>query len=131
MTPPASDEASQTTSETTAETLAARVTGDPDLSLAERETALRFADDQDRARVYSASPGVVRRLLAHDDVRVSAVTLHDGEGIQTVEPDEAVGVDVDVVSLRGTLPVGAIGVKSVPRKTNQSAAVVSEGVFGE
>jgi len=126
-----SSETSQTTSETTAETLAARVTGDPDLSLAERETTLRFADDQDRARVHSASPGVVRRLLAHDDVRVSAVTLHDGEGIQTVGPDEAVDVDGDVVSLRGTLPVGAIGVKSVPRKTDQSAAVVSEGVFGE
>jgi hypothetical protein len=40
-------------------------------------------------------------------------------------------VDGEIVSLRGTLPVGAIGVKSVPRKTNQSAEVVSGGVLSE
>jgi len=126
-----SSETSQTTTETTTEHLLERVAGDPDLTRAERETTLRFADDQDVAHVHSASPGVVRRLLAHDHVRVSAVTVHDGEGIQTVDAAEVVDVDGEIVSLRATLPVGAIGVKSVPRKTNQSAEVVSGGVLSE
>ena len=120
-----------TPSESVRDDLVDRVAGDPDLTKAERETTVTFADDQDRARVHSASPGVVRRILAHDDTRLLSATIHDGEGVRTVSGGEVVDEDGDIVSIRSTLPVGCILVKAIARKNNQSAAVVSEGVFDE
>jgi len=111
--------------------LSKRVSGDPDLTRAERETTITFADDQERARVHSASPGITRRLLAHDDARLLSATLHDGEGVETVPGRQVAGEAGDIVSVRVTLPVGCVSVKGVARSHNQSAAVVSDGVFEE
>lgn len=111
--------------------LADRVSGDPDLRKEERETTIGFAADQDRARVHSASPGVVRRLLLHDHVNVRDLTVVGPDGMEVVKPDRARETEGDIVAVRGTLPVGAISIKSVPRNHDQPAAVVSKGVLGE
>ena len=111
--------------------LVQRVAPDPDLMLKERETTVSFADDEDRARVHSASPAVVRRLLAHDEVSVREATIHDGEGVETVPGGALRGTDGDIVSVRATLPVGCVLIKARPRSNNQASGVVSGGVFDE
>jgi hypothetical protein len=108
-----------------------RVSADPDLTLKERETTFSFADDEDRARIHSASPAVVRRLLAHDEVRITNATIHDGEGVETVSGESLPDTTGDIVSVRGTLPVGFLSVKTVGRSTNQAAKVISDGVLRE
>ena len=111
--------------------LVERVAPDPDLKLKERETTFSFADDEDRARVHSASPAVVRRLLAHDEVSIRSATLHDGEGVETVDGDTLRDTGADIVSVRGTLPVGCLSVRTNSRKSDQSSKVVSDKVLRE
>ena len=106
-----------------------RVAPDPDLKLKERETTFTFADDEDRARVHAASPGIVRRLLAHDEVSIISATIHDGEGIENISGDALRDSTGDIVSIRGRVPVGCLSVKAVARNNNQAANVVSDGVF--
>lgn len=111
--------------------LVERVAPDPDLKLKERETTFSFADDEDRARVHSASPAVVRRLLAHDEVSITSATVHDGEGIEDVSGGALRDSTGDIVSIRGRVPVGCLLLKARGRNNNQAANVVSGGVFDE
>lgn len=101
---------------------------DPVLTPAERETTVRFAADEDRATVFTAQPGVGRRLLAHPRARVEWVTLVDGGrrprvDLSAVERGDTVG------AVRVTLPVAALSVSSTPRDDGTPAAVVSERVY--
>jgi hypothetical protein len=116
---------------TRGDALTERVAPDPDLKLKERETMFSFADDEDRARVHSASPAVVRRLLAHDEVSITSATIHDGEGVENISGDALRDSTGDIVSIRGRVPVGCLSVKAVGRNNNQAANVVSGGVFDE
>jgi hypothetical protein len=116
---------------TRGDALTERVAPDPDLKLKERETTFSFADDEDRARVHSASPAVVRRLLAHDEVSITSATIHDGEGVENISGPALPDSNGDIVSVRGELPVGCLSVKTVPRNNNQAGNVVSDGVLRE
>lgn len=111
--------------------LVERVAPDPDLALMERETTFSFAADEDRARVHSASPAVVRRLLAHEEVSITSATVHDGEGIDNISGDALPDTDGDIVSVRGRVPVGCLLLKAVARSNNQVSNVVSHRVFDE
>ena len=108
-----------------------RVSGDPDLKNTERETTFTFAADRDRVRVHSAVPAVVRGVLAHDESLLLRATVYDGGGVRTVAGGEVGDTVGDIVSIRATLPLGALSVKARPRKSNQPGDLVSERVFDE
>jgi hypothetical protein len=118
------------------EELMGRARADPGLDPVERETVLRWAVDEDTAAVYSAEASLIRRLLAHDDVQVREVGIHDDGRTRSLPVDEAVQAiaeDSLVVSLHGRIPLRYLGVSSPAggRSHDQHAPVVAEGVFSE
>ena len=96
---------------------------DPDLTPAEKETALRFAKDEDRATVFTAEAGLTRRLLAHAEFAVEEVVLADGSHAPHVEALDA--SEDAVVGVRGTLPVGCLKVRASSRSPGGHARMVT------
>ncbi|WP_206662518.1 hypothetical protein [Halorubrum sp. BOL3-1] len=104
---------------------------DPKLAPEEKETTFGVARDEDRVRFFTAEAGVGRRLLAHPAAVLDEVVVEgDGRGRPARDPAE-VSEGEHVVGVRGTLPVGALQIKSRPRKSDQHAAIVSERVLDE
>jgi len=103
---------------------------DPALAPTEKETTLRFARDEDVATFYTAEAGLGRRLIAHPETDLDGVVIKDGQARPTKAPDE-VGDDETVVGVRGTIPVGALSVKSSSRKSDRHAPIVSGRVLEE
>lgn len=102
---------------------------DPELTPAEKETAIHFSKGDERAEVYTAEAGLSRRLLAHAYVEVEGVTVADGDrrdelAVEDLDGDEA------VVGVRATMPIGALLVKSAPRADQSHAEVVTDRVLG-
>lgn len=116
------------------ETLIDQTRADPGLAPAERETLLRWGVDEDTAAVYSAEASLIRRLLAHADVEVREVGVHDGgrtRSLPVAEAVQALGEESLVVSLHGRVPLRYLGVSSPAggRSHDQHAAVISGGVY--
>jgi hypothetical protein len=125
------DDGGDTTPDTTAEALAdAFDRDDPELAPEEKETTLRFARDEDVATFYTAEAGLGRRLIAHPETVLHGVVIKDGRARPTKPPEE-VEQGEHVVGVRGTIPLGALSVKSSSRETEQHAAIVSERVLAE
>lgn len=103
---------------------------DPELRPEEKETTLRFARDEDVAAFYTAEAGVGRRLIAHPESVLDGVVIKDGRARPTKALEE-VERGEQVVGVRGTIPVGALSVKSSSRKDTGHAAVVSKRVLEE
>jgi len=103
---------------------------DPELRPEEKETTLRFARDEDVAAFYTAEAGVGRRLIAHPETVLDGVVIKDGRARPTKAPEE-VERGEDVVGVRGTIPVGALSVKSTSRKSDSHASIVSDRVLEE
>jgi hypothetical protein len=110
--------------------LAAFEREDPALAPVEKETSLRFARDQDRARFFTAEAGVGRRLLAHKHTQVEEVVVREGAARVGDAPD-SVDEDDQVVGVRGTLPIGTLSIRRDPRQNDQHAAVVTKRVLRE
>lgn len=103
---------------------------DPALTPEEKETTLRFSRDEDVATFFTAEAGIGRRLIAHPETVLDGVVIKDGNDRPTKLPEE-VGAGEHVVGVRGTIPVGALGVKSSSRKSDRHATVVSDRVLEE
>jgi len=103
---------------------------DPRLSPEEKETTLRFARDEDVAHFYTAEAGVGRRLIAHPEAVLDGVVVADGDARPTKPPAEVRPTE-HVVGVRGTLPVGALLVKSRLRQTDRHAEIISDRVLEE
>jgi hypothetical protein len=103
---------------------------DPDLTPAEKETTLRFARDEGVASFYTEEAGIGRRLIAHPESVLDGVVIRDGSARPTKAPATVEPGD-EVVGVRGTIPVGALAVKSSSRKSGEHAQVVSGRVLEE
>lgn len=103
---------------------------DPRLSPEEKETTIRFAKDEDRATVHTDEAGIGRRLLAHPHTEVEEVTVLADDRVRRVTPDE-VNDEHAPVGIRVSVPVGALSVRSSPRKSTQHSAVISNRVLNE
>lgn len=104
---------------------------DPLLAPEEKETTLRFARDEGVAHFFTEEAGVGRRLLAHPEAVVEEVVV-EGEGSARPARDPAeVSKGEHVVGVRGTLPIGALQVKSRARKTDRHSKIVSDRVLDE
>jgi len=107
---------------------------DPDLSPSERETTFTFAVDEDAAHIHTEEAAVIRRLLSHEDVRVEALGVFDGDRRRTLTPEEALAeleAGDAVVRLKGTLPLRYFVVRDTGRSHDRHADVVSKEVFNK
>ena len=132
MTPSTTDEGRETPAARHAALLEA-VREDPRLTAAEKETTIRFARDEDRAKIFTAEAGIGRRLLAHPAASIDAVVVIDGDRARpAVALDE---LDTEnprpIVSVRGSIPVGTLLVRREKRTTGGHANVITETVLGE
>lgn len=129
-----SAEAVEDVGERAVEKLRDRTRADPQLAPKERETTFTFAVDENTARVHTEEAALIRRLLCHDDVRVDALGVFDGDGYRTLSFDEAVaetGGDDLVVRLKGRVPLRYLVVRDTGRRNDDHAQVVSKEVFNE
>lgn len=129
MTPDAVNTEGGTADEADTEALrAAFDRDDSQLTPAEKETTFRFARDQDRVEFYTAEAGLGRRLIAHPASVVDGAVVED-EGARPTRAPEDVEPDDQVVGVLGSLPIGALSIKTDTRENDQHAAVVSPRVF--
>lgn len=133
MTPSNSPEGVESASDARVGAIEAFRREDPRLTPAEKETTLRFARDQDRVAVYTAERGVGRRLLAHPEASIGAVTVIEGDRAPpAVALDELDTRDPrPAVAVRGTLPIGALTVSRDPREVDNHAEVITRSVLEE
>ena len=132
MTPSTTDEGRETPADRHAALLDA-VRDDPRLTPAEKETTIRFARDEDRAKIFTAEAGIGRRLLAHPAASIDAVVVIGGDRARpAVSPDE---LDPEnprpIVGVRGAIPVGALLVRRDAREAGHHADVITETVLAE
>ena len=85
---------------------------DPDLESMEKETIIRFANDEDTATIFSESNGIMRRLLQHPHADVT--------------PERTVGDKT--VAVKGEIPVDMLKIGSTPRSSGSRSEVVSNNV---
>ena len=100
---------------------------DPTLTPEEKETTVRFAKDQDVARVFTAEGGLARRLLAHDEASVVGVVVVEDDARPEVPLEEVGGRTV--VGVRCDVPVGVLQIKRDPRQTPHHAPIVTDRVL--
>ena len=114
-----------------------RVAPHPRLTGSEKETSIAMYGDDERFRISSAKPTIVKSLLKHDFFEMSWAQLADGDDLTEVKSrDELRETDGDIVAIEGTLPVGTLTVKSKPRANNHQSSIVSwdtidPSVFGD
>ena len=85
---------------------------DPDLSSMEKETVIRFANDEDKATVFSESNGIMRRLLQHPHADVTTERTVEGK----------------TVAVRGEIPIDMLKITSTPRSSGSRSDIVSNNV---
>ena len=90
--------------------------------------------DEDVAHVHTEEAAVIRRLLSHDDIRVDALGVFDGDRRRTLTREEVpAGVEAGdaVVQLKGALPLRYFVVRDTGRSHDRHADVVSKEVFNK
>ena len=99
------------------------------LSRNECETGLSFFGDDDRARVFSYSPTIVRSLLRHEYARIRWVFATEGgeagrqvRDLSTISLAEE-GPDIEGVS--ADLPLGALSLKGSPRRFDKHSGIAN------
>lgn len=81
---------------------------DPDLRPAEKEVIVRWARDEDRARIFAEQSTVVEWLHRHPEYRVEATRSEDGV----------------LYSTKGTLPVGCLKFSGTSRSSDATGQVL-------
>lgn len=101
---------------------------DATLCPAEKETAIFFSKDDDRASVYTEEAGLIRRLLHHPRVEVETLRVNGGEslGRKVALSDYEEG---SITGVEGSIPITILVLQTSPRATSQHSAVVPEGVL--
>lgn len=103
-----------------------------DLTPAEKETAIRFAKDEDAARVYTEYGSAMHRLLLHPAFDVESLRVcgpddeHPPFG-RTVSPTDYDGGAV--TGIRGTIPIGYLTVATTSTTHDPRSNVVSNAVL--
>jgi len=99
------------------------VAEDPDLIPEEKETNITFDKRDDRARVFTAEAGLMRRLLSHPEFELSHVV--PANGTRTEDTEELHAADTQIVGVAGTVPVGCIKLRASARNSSGHANVIS------
>lgn len=109
------------------EALAERVGSE--LKRDEQESGLSFFGGDDRYRVFSYSPAIVRKLLRHEHARVEWVyTAEGGEAKGREENLSEISLSEEGVEIEGVcaeLPLGTLSIKGSPRQRDTPSGVVS------
>jgi hypothetical protein len=123
----------------TIEELSDRVSEDPALLPEEKETQIRWAADEGKARIHTDEGSIIRRLLHHPEFTVGELTVVDTTGgprdLHHVQVDKGTDLcDVQVpagvvTGVRGSIPIGAITVQNCTRDGNQHYKAVSRRVL--
>jgi hypothetical protein len=85
-----------------------RARDDPDLAPAEKEVIVRWARDEDRARIFAEQSTVLEWLHRHPEYRVEATRSEDGV----------------LYSTEGTLPVGCVKFSGTSRRSDATSRVL-------
>lgn len=103
-----------------------RVGPHPRLTGSEKETAITMYGDDEKFRIFSAKPTIVKSLLKHDHFEMSWAQLANDNNLSEVTSrDQLRETDGDIVAIEGTLPIGTLTVKSKPRANNHQSSIVS------
>lgn len=108
----------------TEDNLTERVTSDPALNAAEKETTIAMCGDEKEFQIFSAKATVVKSLLKHDHFDADWVGGEKDACYQKREDGHADDLDA-IYSISGTLPVGVLTVKSSPRSNNHQSSIVN------
>jgi hypothetical protein len=101
---------------------------DDRLSPAEKESAFHFSKCEDRVSVYTEEAGLMRRLLQHPKFVVESLRITTAESWgQRIDVNDFQGGSI--TGVEGSVPIGALSVKTSTRTTSQHAAIVSEAVL--
>lgn len=104
------------------------VSEDSDLIPEEKETAIHMAKDQSRITVFSAEGSIMKRLLAHPEFEIDHIRQTTSDGKVDIREDFEGEFDGrrSTVAVKGSMPVGALFIKSKSRKSTGHANVVSD-----
>ena len=92
-------------------------------SASERETSIHFAYGDQIAEVYTAERTVAKHLLENGPFRADELTVLVDDTLRYRDPSEHKGETI--VAVKGTLPIGALSVKSDPRIDDYHSSIVS------
>jgi hypothetical protein len=103
----------------------------PEMEPFEKETAVTVLGDSDTMVVSSFRSCVYRRFLHHPAFSLKWLNIYVGNQREiTVDSlEEAVEADGFVVGVCGELPVGALTIRSEPRKSGSHSDIVSHRVL--
>lgn len=119
-------------------TLADHAATDPNRTAAERESQVSWAVDTDRAHVETTEPALIRRWVNLDHFTLKWFVAHDGDGYREYGPagDQATWLAAwndagrpGVVQIVGSVPIGAVVVKTVPRVSDGHSGITSGSVM--
>jgi hypothetical protein len=99
------------------------VEADPELQPAEKETSIGFSWGDDMAEVFTAEPGLARRLLAHPERGATSLIVADGDDRPELDPTEHNGEPITGVNTE--IPVGALKISAKPRGRSDHADIVT------
>lgn len=111
------------------ESITELVKEDSDLTPAEKETSINFTKTEDRARVFTAEAGLMRRLLQHSEFQVGHVVTESRARVESVAELDA--TNTAIVGVKGTIPVGALKIQRTARASSGHASVISYTGGGE
>lgn len=106
------------------EDLIEKVTSDPDLNAAEKETSITMYGDGKNAQIFSAKATIVKSLLQHDHFEADWIGGEKDGVDEKREEDHADDLD-EIYSTSGTVPIGILTVKSKPRSNNNQSSIVN------
>jgi len=104
------------------------VTEDRTLVPEEKQTTFQFTKSEDSISIYTEERGLMRRLLQHPEFELESlrVVTEDSWG-NYIDPDDFEGGSV--TGVEGSVPIGALSLKTSSRKTSQHSAIVSARVL--
>ena len=99
------------------------------LSRNECETGLSFFGDDDRLRLFSYSPTIVRSVLRHERARIRWVFATEGgdtgRRVRNLSEISLGREGPDIEGVSAELPLGALSIKGSPRTTDVPSDIVS------
>lgn len=113
------------------------VEADPNRGTVAKETGITFSRPDDRAKVNTAEPSLMRRLLAHPEFELRSYETSSDNGskadyknvsAETYE-EQAHDARKPVYSVHGTIPIGCLKVSATARSSTGHAEVVSASVL--
>jgi hypothetical protein len=104
------------------------VAEDRTLSPEEKQTTFQLTKSEDSVSVYTEERGLMRRLLQHPEFELESLrVVTEGSWGNYIDPDDFEGGSI--TGVKGSVPVGALSLKTSSRKTSQHSAIVSARVL--